>query len=324
MKEVHIGPLPPVINGISVYLYRLSKLRKNALYIDWNEISDIRKFIFWSIKQAFTFKKKNYIFHPPSLNQKIILYLLSCLSIHKFSLVIHGNPLLNQYNQSGILMRTLLRKVLNKAYFIQVINPAYKEFLRRVRITNNNIFIKHAFLPPPLEEETKILKKYEEEVFKFLDERNPIIISNAAALLFYNGFDLYGLDMCIELANLLVKDLPNLGFLFALANEKLNEHYFKKMKRKVKKYKLEKNFYFLIGQELWPILKRADLMIRATNRDGYASSVAEALYFNCPAIASNVCKRSTGAILFNNRDLNDLYIKSIKLLTLNRRKKKAV
>ena len=113
--------------------------------------------------------------------------------------------------------------------------------------------------------------------------------------------------MCIELTAKLKNVYPNLGFVFALANEKVNTEYINKMHLRIKELNLEENFYFLTGQkELWPIFKKASLMIRPTNTDGDALSIREALYFKCPAIASDICDRPEGTILFKNRNLDDL------------------
>ena len=121
--------------------------------------------------------------------------------------------------------------------------------------------------------------------------------------------------MCIELTAKLKNIYPNLGFIFALANEKVNMEYIDKMHLRIKELNLEENFYFLTGQkELWPIFKKASLMIRPTNTDGYGVSIAEALYFGCPAIASDVCDRPEGTILFKNRNLDDLYDKTKRVL----------
>ena len=205
--------------------------------------------------------------------------------------------------------------MLKRAKFIQVVNKDYKIFINSLGIINRNIFVKHAFLPPPLEEESKIITTYDEELINFIQTKKPLIVANAYALDFHNNEDLYGLDMCIELIKLLKKDFPSVGFLFALANEKINNYYFEKMKNKVKKLNLQENFYFIIGQkELWPLFKKVDLMIRPTCVDAYGISIAEALYFSCPAIASDVCIRPKGTILFKNRNLADLYEKCKQVL----------
>ena len=177
------------------------------------------------------------------------------------------------------------------------------------------MFVKNAFLPPPLEEEKKILSTYPQSVFDFLESHSPIITANAFAIKFHNGLDLYGLDLCIELTSKIKNKFPDIGFVFALANDRVNQNYINDMKLKIKNLGIENNFYFLNDQkELWPLIKICDINIRATNTDGDAVSIREALFFNKPIIASNVVKRPKGSILFKNRNIDDLYNKCLKVL----------
>lgn len=317
-QNIHIGPLPPDLNGISVYLYRLSKIDKKSQFLDWNEISTPKYFRKWLIKQIFDFNKKNFIFHPPSIKKRLIFYFLSLISIHDFSLVIHGFPLIVQYQEANIFQRVLIRRMLERARFIHVVNRSHKRFLEHLRIKNKNIFIRYAFLPPPLEDEDKILKTYDTELITFLSSKKPIIVANAACIKFYNGIDLYGIDMCIDLTAKLVKVYPNIGFIFAISNEKIYSSYFQKMKYRFKKLNIENNFFFMTGQkELWPLFKKADLMVRPTHTDGDAISIREALYFHCNVISSDVTNRPENTIIFKDRDLEDLYEKIIEVLSGN-------
>jgi len=121
--------------------------------------------------------------------------------------------------------------------------------------------------------------------------------------------------MCIQLTEKLKKDFPDIGFIFVLADEQRNEKYINTMKELSSKLYIENNFYFLTGQkEMWPLFKESDLMVRPTYSDGYGISIAEALYFNSHAIASKVCDRPEGTILFENRNVEDLYEKSLLIL----------
>ena len=185
---------------------------------------------------------------------------------------------------------------------------------RNIKIPNE-IIIEPAFLPPPEGEENKILETYPKGLFNFIDEHSHVVTANAFQISFHQGIDLYGLDMCIELTAKLKKDYPNIGFIFALANEKANENYLNKMKIKIKELEIDQNFYFLTGQkELWPLFKKSDLMIRPTTTDGDALSIREAMYLGCSSIASDVSNRPKGTIVFKSRDLEDLYIKAKEVL----------
>ena len=68
------------------------------------------------------------------------------------------------------------------------------------------------------------------------------------------------------------------------------------------------------GFEVW---KLSDLFIRPTFTDIEGLSVKEALFCGTPAIASDVCKRPLEAIIFKNRDFNDLLSKVLEVLNNN-------
>jgi len=241
--------------------------------------------------------------------------MMSLFTTNKYVIVSHGQGLENSYNKSNFFVKLVIKKMIFKAEYIQIVGKHLEQFLLDIGYNENKIIIKNAFLEPPLEDENKILATYERELIDFIDSHDKIIIANASYLVFHNNVDLYGLDMCIELTSKLKKDYPNIGFVFALANEKANVIYLEQMKKRIKDLEIEDNFYFITGQkELWPLFKKADLMIRPTLSDGYGISIAEALYFDCPAIASDVSDRPEGTTIFKNRDLEDLYNKSIIIL----------
>jgi glycosyltransferase involved in cell wall biosynthesis len=181
-------------------------------------------------------------------------------------------------------------------------------------ILPENTVVQNAFLPPTEEDEPKILMTYDPETLHFIDSHKPLVIANAAKINLYKEIDLYGLDMSIQLITKLKIKYPDVGLLFALA-EIGNSKYYNKIIQEVNKLDIQDNIHFMSGQkELWPLFKKANLMIRPTFVDGYGISIAEALYLGCPAIASDVCERPEGTLLFRNRDNDDLLEKVKKVL----------
>ena len=71
MKKVHIGPIPPPMGGISVYLYRLSKIDKKSDFIDESQFHIFK----WAIRQIFYIKRKNFIYHSPDLYMRFFFFL---------------------------------------------------------------------------------------------------------------------------------------------------------------------------------------------------------------------------------------------------------
>ena len=66
--------------------------------------------------------------------------------------------------------------------------------------------------------------------------------------------------------------------------------------------------------EVWPLFKRADLMLRPSLKDGSSISIAEALYFHCPVLASDVCERGKDVVNFKSGDILDLTSKAEQIL----------
>ena len=306
---IHIGPIPPPIGGISNYLYRLSKLNPDYIFINENELSK------WKFLSLFKQKQKHFYYHSPSLKKRLFMWILCTVTDNRFSLVIHGDSLKDSYLQGNILIRFLTKNMLRKASSIQVVNSGIAEFIRNeIKIELSNITIQHSFLSPPPEDEKKILESYQGEIPKFINNHKPLIIANGASIVFKEGVDLYGLDMCIELVARLKPEYPDIGLLFALAD--LNDQdYFDLITKRIQSLGISDHIFFMTGQkELWPLFKQADLMVRPTYNDGYGISIAEALYFGCPAVASDVCERPVGTVLFKNRDIKDFINNCLQVL----------
>jgi glycosyltransferase involved in cell wall biosynthesis len=327
MIDIHLGPIPPPIGGgISIYLKRLLKIEKESIFIDerkfinekninLNVIFGMVRYIIFLLIQFSRREKKNIIYHKYQREIRLILYFLSILSKSEFSLVIHGRSLIEQYKKSNIFIKTLMKKMLEKAKFIQVVNKEYKRFILDLKVKNKNIFVKNAFLPPPEDEEEEIKKKYSLKLKNFIDTRSPLIVANASSLQFYKGIDLYGLDLCINLISDLKTKYPNIGLIFGLTTYKKNNDYLIRMKNNIKKLNLAKNFLIAIGlKDFWPIIKKADLMLRPTYKDGDSISVREALYLGTPVITSDTTSRPKGCILFKNRNYEDLMKKTNSFL----------
>ncbi len=69
---------------------------------------------------------------------------------------------------------------------------------------------------------------------------------------------------------------------------------------------------------------KSHVFLRPTNTDGDANSLREALFFRVPSVASDVCPRPEGTILFRNRDISDLTAKVEELLENYETHKKAL
>jgi len=74
----------------------------------------------------------------------------------------------------------------------------------------------------------------------------------------------------------------------------------------VNDYNVLDNIIILFDENLVEYVHNCKFLIRPNLSDGYGVSIQEALDLGVPAIASNVCERPKGTILFKNDDLADL------------------
>ena len=90
-------------------------------------------------------------------------------------------------------------------------------------------------------------------------------------------------------------------------------------KKSIRKYDLQDRFYIYTGlTNLVPILKSVDCFVRPTSTDSYGISVAEAINVGVPSIASDVCEREEGTIIFKSRDIDDFCKKLQKIKKNNK------
>jgi len=303
-----VGPYPPPIGGVSVFIYRLNKLLNNSIVIDIKKEKVLR-----SLKTLFL--DRYDAIHLNSFDIRLVLLLMVVKRIKKFDLIVTShNPRL--FQESNIFKRKVYKLFFKQILVLHAVGEhIIDDYKENGLLLPQKIIVESAFISPPVEDEDEILRTYPVSLSQFVKQHNPIVIANAYKIVFVNGIDLYGLDMCVELVLRLKNDFSELGFIFALADEKSNEKYIENVNVKIRELGLTNNFYFLKGQkELWPLFKSADLLVRPTSTDGTPISISEALHFNCTAIASDVCDRPNGTILFKNRDTEDLYKKTKKVL----------
>lgn len=272
--------------------------RKDIKLIHYN-ITDIGYKIYIGIFNELLFKRRKKILtiHGESKD----LFTKIHLTNNKYSFI----------NKCYFIKKdSIIVKSLNSFDSIICVKSGDQEYLYRKGV-NKPVYELPSFIFPNSVEEVEILPQY---ILDFINSKDFIISANASLIEFYNNQDLYGIDMCIDLIHRLNKNTENVGLIFCLPNIN-NISYFNKLEKSIKDKKIEDNFLFVNEKmELYPIIKKSHLFLRPTNTDGYGVSIAEAIYYGIPAIASDVCIRHQGAILFKSRDMDDLYNKTREVI----------
>src|SRR5690606_23935188 len=71
-------------------------------------------------------------------------------------------------------------------------------------------------------------------------------------------------------------------------------------------YNIKDSIEILFDENLVDYVHNCNFMVRPNLTDGYGVSIQESLDIGVPAIASDVCVRPKGTILFKNNSLEDL------------------
>jgi glycosyltransferase involved in cell wall biosynthesis len=255
--------------------------------------------------------QKNIIHLHGFQKGKHLLFLLFLMLFFnkKVIVTIHNDRFLLDYNSLKNIQK-IIAKIFyfNISHIISVNSDSKFGF-----IPDNKISVIPAFIPPT-SDETEV-KQLPDFFHKIRYKHKFLITANAFRISFYKNQDLYGIDLSIELMKRLIDNgYKDIGFIYVIPD--IGDYdYFKKMQNLVKKYTLEDNFYFYTKPVAYPaVINMCDLFIRPTNTDGDALSIREALTLQKPTIASDVCRRPEGTILFKKRNVNDLYNKVIYII----------
>lgn len=310
-----IGPTPPPLGGVSVHIARLTKkLRADGKAVVNVDVAGAR-----GLKKAALILR--IVLDPRPAEFQLHAYDFSAaaaLIMRPFPKRIvymdHGTPLY-QRELTG-LRRFLFARILRKADHLAFVSEEGREYYQKAGYElAPTVSIQSAFLPPPVGEENAILATYPQEVREFIETRRPLLTANASQLLHYDGIDLYGLDMCVELIARLKRQFPDVGMLFAIGNADTNAEYLQQVRDQIAEKGIAKNFQFLTGQrEVWPVFRHADLMVRPTSNDGYAISLEEAIFCGTRTLASDAAVRPPQTKTFRSRDADDFERKSLELL----------
>ena len=193
--------------GISVHLRRLVKLLQNDYninIIDESPLTDNNGKVFnIRNKQFFKYLKlvlKSDIIHIHTTIQILRFFhvIIGFILFKKVVVTIHSLTVVNNKKDMLFLRFTLL--------FSNKIIVVSEEVKQKLEI--KKAIILPAFLPPIMEEEEKLNKEI--TTLLELNKGRKIIVSNAYKLNIYNGQDLYGLDLLINVACKIKKDKKNI------------------------------------------------------------------------------------------------------------------
>lgn len=309
-----LGALPPPRGGVTTHIERLIPyLEKEGIGItilDHSKVTKKEKYLISlrrnPLKALFSLIRPGAkVLHCPLSNigagKLLFLLFIKLIGVH-VTITLVASPKYTIGNSNLRLFYML--KLARAAFHVIATNGDFKKILVNKGISDNKISVVPAFIPFNNNSKRQVIPQ---DIIEFCTKRKPLIITYAHGPDFHKGEDLYGLDLLVQLAQELKIDLPRLGIVIVVSGI-TNEAYLKELRVKIQESGLEPFFCFVIGDHFAfvPFLQYADLFVRATNTDGDALTLREALYCGVPSVASDVCRRPEGTFLFRNRDAQDL------------------
>lgn len=166
------------------------------------------------------------------------------------------------------------------------------------------------FIPPDIQ---GVEAELPEPLAAFI-ERHPVILcANGSNMDFYKGEDVYGLDLLVELCSQL-NHAADVGVIYCLTCVN-NTDYLDQIRSRITEYGLTDRFLIYTDEvEFWRVIAKSTAFIRPTRTDSFGISVAEGVFLGKHTIASDVCDRPPGSILFRSGDIEDLRQKTLNVL----------
>ena len=309
MKIELWGTYPPPIGGVTIHILRLihslHKLDPKIILKDFGGVASEYSYIVpvknkcWEFCRLLFLPTKIIHLHSNNVNAFLLLLLLGWN--HRIGLTIHNK---NLVKVKSAWKRIVIKWFLQRASFIILNDDGYRrQLIECFHCKEERMHILPAFLPP-VEIEYQGLGG---DIIGFRNQHDFLVSANAYKLRLEDDVDVYGLDLLIRLVADLKMAGIDVGLIFCLPMIG-DSAYYEKCIATIEKQHLQDNILIVQkplpnGFEVWQL---SDLFIRPTSTDIEGISVKEALYCGTPAIASDVCKRPPEAILFKNRNYEDL------------------
>lgn len=277
-----INESPLIINDVKIFNLRSKNIFKYIKTIYASNIIHIHTGVWWL--------RCLHILISRSLNKKIFV------TVHSLS---------NIQSKKRIFITNLFLKLVNKTIVVS-------DEISQVIKAKDKVIIP-AFIPPNVAEEQKLPR----EVLSILENNKDrkIIVSNAFDLILHKGSDLYGLDLLIEVAKAIKRKKRNYKIIFILGSLTKNINVYESYVRIIEREGLEDCISIVVKSVSFvSLILKSDIVIRATNTDGDALTIREAIYLNKAVIASDIVVRPKGTVLFMNRNSNDLFMKIDEVL----------
>ena len=312
-----IGPYPPLVGGVSTHIERILPLSREkginvrVLAVNKNHRSDdFVDFVpTWQLPLRLVLLPKGIVhLHVDAWYFLVLSRLLGWK--HKFMLTVHHNRYQTQFQSNSVESKFKLW-CLRSFWRVVCVNAETLDYLKSLgcRVYDKEV---PAFLPP-----VSIDLDSVKDIKDWAESFDHLLSGYAYRLSFYDGEDLYGIDMMIELMDELVHR-KGLSVGLALALSMDENSYLDEIKSRISTKGLEEYVKLIdinLGIDANALWSISSIYLRPTNTDGDSISVREALHVGTCVVASDCVDRPKGCMLFGNRNqmsFNEIVVEAIR------------
>ncbi len=302
------GPYPEPIGGVSVHIHRLASWLSTqgieVRLVDESKhaksgICNVRRMRFLTYLRCLGRCNVAHIHSCVHLFR--ILHIVACRLLGlRVIVTIHGWP--SEGALKSVFTVPMNRLFLSLAHKIILVSEGTN---RRLGLRRYEVL--PAFLPP-LGPGQDLPEEIEAFLEKARNRGQYLLCANAYELTENGGQDLYGLDLCVELADRLAHRFDvKAAIVFIVSCDTAGNRRYAAAEKMIAERGLQDHFY-LYGKpiDFVRLMQQCDLVLRPTNTDGDALTIREALYLGVPVVASDAVQRPAGTVLFRNRNVDDL------------------
>lgn len=206
-------------------------------------------------------------------------------------LTIHSGSFVRSFAAGPAWRRTWLRMLAERFDRILTVNDEQRSLLESVGVARERIAVIPAFLPPLATPSTRVRR-----IVDSLESNARIIVTSGC------GVPHYGFALVLDAVERLATDGG--CTLVVCSYDAYDETYMAGLMKRA-------GSHVAFARDLDPgefawLLQRSDTYVRATDRDGDAVAIREAMSFGTTVVASDCVARPPGSILFRTGDLGSL------------------
>lgn len=302
-----IGSAPENIGGISIHLRRLVSMLEDTFSFDF--VDEGRKR--WPGR--FNIRSMNLPLYLYKLMKADIVHIHSGVAVLRMfhivmaRLILGKNTIVTVHRDPSVeKYRRITRWLLSRCNRVVMVSKKGYDSVNR-RKSRCGYMVLPAFLPPDIDAEPALPDGMMDIISSVRNSNGILLVSNAWRIVWNNGEDLYGLDLCVEAMAGIKSCYPSCHLVFVVADATGSGEYIDSLMDRARETGVADMITIWTGAVSFArLVTYADVVLRPTNTDGDAISIREALCLGKRVVASDVVDRPSGVSLHRNRDAGSL------------------